>query len=991
MKSFETVCDEFEEQRKHGNRSPIAGWFEQVPEQERGRLIKELVAMDIYYRHQAGDPLPVDDYARQFPNLDLGTISVSARHSKHAVDRIPPTVDSPQIKSGSLVAGKYRLLERVGEGGMGQVWLAEQRVPVKRQVAIKLIRPGMDSEGVLKRFEAERQALALMDHPNIARVIDGGTTEAGRPYFVMELVRGIPLTDYCDQHRLDIQARLRLFNLICSAVQHAHQKGVIHRDLKPGNILVGEQDGKPVPKVIDFGLAKALYSSHLLTDHTMHTEIGAVVGTPMYMSPEQVRNDTFDVDTRTDIYALGVILYELITGSTPLERKRLKEAVWDEIRRLIREEDPPKPSSRLSTSDMLPSIAASRQILPAQLSRFVKGDLDWIVMKALEKDRNRRYETANGLARDVERFLSDEVVEATPPSTAYRLRKFVRRNKGQVLAGCAVALTLIAGIAGTTYGLFLAEEGRAKAERLAASEQAAKEQALSVLKYFQDYVFIAAQPVGTPGGLGKDVTLRKAIDEAVPKIETAFGKTPLVEASIRNALGTTYFYFGEMALAADQYRRAVEIRTRDLGLRHPDTLQSRFDFASALQQLPGRVRESIELDELTLKLRREVLGQEHPDTLMSITNLAVSYKKTGNDLGKAEQMLREVLPITRRAKGELHDDTILATQTLAEIFRDQGKVSEAIELLERFLPSDNQETHKYSLYQILALNDLAVYYAQNGQTERALELIRRVSMLLIDQLGPANYMSTTARDTLCWQLRQTGDSPGAIEETKKYLEDIERILGSDSREALKLRVDLGVLYMDVGKPELSLSILQTDFEQNLASETSNAERTRLLKTVAKAQIRTGKFELAAETLRVVVALELKEFGELGVERVSALNELGYECLLPAKRYPEAEAVLREALRIREEKQPGTWGVSSSQTLIGDSLVKQKKYDEAEPLLLSAYEGLNKTTDAPSSKSRSAVLRIALKALIEVYQATDQPEKTSKYEELLASLAELPSK
>ncbi len=369
---------------------------------------------------------------------------------------------------GAIVAGRYKLLEPIGEGGMGTVWMAEQREPVKRLVALKLIKPGMDSRAVLARFGAERQALALMDHPSIARILDGGTTRdepggvgPGRPYFVMELVKGRPLTEYCDARRMSIRDRLDLFVQICSAVQHAHQKGIIHRDLKPGNVLVTEHDGRPVPKVIDFGLAKALEAVGALTDRTLYTAFGTVVGTPLYMAPEQVGINALDVDTRSDVYALGVILYELLTGTTPLEKQRLKQAAWEEVRRVIRDEEPPRPSTRLSSSDALPSLAASRQIEPLKLTRLVRGDLDWIVMKALEKDRARRYETANGMARDVQRFLAQEPVEASPPRVSYRLRKFALRNRARLMAAAALALTVTVGVTAVAVVQVRANQERA--------------------------------------------------------------------------------------------------------------------------------------------------------------------------------------------------------------------------------------------------------------------------------------------------------------------------------------------------------------------------------------------------------------------------------------------------------------------------------------------------------------------------------------------------
>jgi serine/threonine protein kinase/tetratricopeptide (TPR) repeat protein len=355
-----------------------------------------------------------------------------------------PTAD---LAANVVIAGRYRMLERIGEGGMGEVYLAQQTEPIRRLVAVKLVKPGMDSRQVLARFEAERQALAMMDHANIAKVLDAGATPEGRPYFVMELVKGVPITTYSDDHRLEVRERLVLFADVCRAVQHAHQKGVIHRDIKPSNVLVAPYDGKPVVKVIDFGVAKAVGSaSGGLTERTLLTGLGAVVGTPEYMSPEQAELNNLDIDTRSDIYALGVLLYELLTGTTPLTRRRMKEAVLLEILRVIREEEPPRPSARLSTTEELPSIAAVRGVEPARLSRLVRGELDWIVMKALEKDRNRRYETANALASDVQRYLTDVPVQACPPSTWYRLRKFARRNKTALaVAGLIVLFMALLG------------------------------------------------------------------------------------------------------------------------------------------------------------------------------------------------------------------------------------------------------------------------------------------------------------------------------------------------------------------------------------------------------------------------------------------------------------------------------------------------------------------------------------------------------------------
>src|SRR5262245_31522268 len=397
--------------------------------------------------------------------------------------RIGSTADEPVCERPGTVIGPYKLMEQIGEGGFGLVFVAEQQRPVYRRVALKVIKPGMDSRQVVARFEAERQALALMDHPNIARVFDAGATAAGRPYFVMELVNGVPINTFCDSDRLTTRERLALFVSVCSAVQHAHQKGVIHRDLKPSNVLVTSHDGTPVVKVIDFGVAKAI--GQQLTEKTIYTQFTQMVGTPLYMSPEQAGQSGLDIDTRTDIYALGVLLYELLTGTTPFDEERLRAAGFDEMRRIIREEEPARPSTRISTlGQAAVTVSVNRQTDPKRLSRLCRGELDWIVMKALEKDRNRRYESANGLAMDVQRYLADEPVLACPPSLTYRLRKFVRRHKGPVVAASLVILALLGGIIGTTMGLLRAEQARrnalsaqfAEAER-AAGERRAKEEA----------------------------------------------------------------------------------------------------------------------------------------------------------------------------------------------------------------------------------------------------------------------------------------------------------------------------------------------------------------------------------------------------------------------------------------------------------------------------------------------------------------------------------
>jgi hypothetical protein len=400
---------------------------------------------------------------------------------------------------------------------MGLVFMAEQQRPMRRLVALKIIKPGMDTRQVIARFEAERQALALMDHPNIARVFDAGTTAGGRPYFVMELVKGTPITDFCDQHHLTPRQRLELFVPVCQAVQHAHQKGIIHRDLKPSNVMFSRHDTTPVVKVIDFGVAKALGQE--LTEKTLFTGLAQMIGTPLYMSPEQAGMSDLDVDTRSDIYTLGVLLYELLTGTTPFDKERFKKAAYDEIRRIIRHEEPPKPSTRLTASkDSLAAISAQRQTDPAKLTKLVRGELDWIVMKALEKDRNRRYETASALAADVERYLKDEAVQACPPSPGYRLRKFFRRYKSAVLAASMVVLVLVGGIIGTTMGLIRATNAEAEAVSEAKQKAEALTDKEAALEAAQNGLFLAlvnrARAERGSGRPGQRFAALKAIRQA---------------------------------------------------------------------------------------------------------------------------------------------------------------------------------------------------------------------------------------------------------------------------------------------------------------------------------------------------------------------------------------------------------------------------------------------------------------------------------------------
>ena len=516
--------------------------------------------------------------------------------------------------------GRYRVLEALGEGGFGVVYRAEQSEPVRRQVALKVIKPGMDSRAVVSRFEAERQALALMAHPCVAKVLDGGTTDEGRPYFAMDLVKGEPITEHCDRQKLGVRARIELFIRVCEAVQHAHHKGVVHRDLKPSNVLIEYEDGKPTPKVIDFGVAKALHQP--LTEATIFTGQGQMIGTPEYMSPEQAEMSGTDIDTRSDVYSLGVLLYELLTGSRPFDSEQFRKAALFEIQRIIREVDPPKPSTRLSTAAEAESAADSRATEVRSLSGVLRRDLDWVCMKCLEKDRERRYDTANALAVDLRRFLSDQPIIAGPPSATYRLSKFVRRNRAGVVAASVVAAALLTGLGGTTWGLLEANEQR----RLAVLAQRRE----------------AAQRMDA-----------EAARTAIRSRDNLLEDKPLMQTAVLQKLADIKFADGWNELdALDEIIGAQEevltIRRVQLGNKHLDTLAS-INNMGALLKFQGRLPEAEPYFREALETSRRVLGDEHPETLNSIGNTAALLESQG----KLTEALELLVPGVRTAEASL--------------------------------------------------------------------------------------------------------------------------------------------------------------------------------------------------------------------------------------------------------------------------------------------------------------------------------------------------
>ena len=614
------------------------------------------------------------------------------------------TVQSAAAEA-SRTFGAYRLLQRLGEGGMGEVWLAQQLQPLQRQVAIKVVKAGMDSARVLARFDAERQALALMDHPAIAKVFDAGTTPEGRPYFAMEYVRGESITSYCDKHRLTIRERLELFIQLCDGVQHAHQKGIIHRDLKPSNVLVALTDDRPVPRIIDFGIAKAV--AQPLTEHSLFTELGMFVGTPEYMSPEQAEMTPLDVDTRSDVYALGLLLYELLVGTLPFDRDALRKSGLDEMRRMIRETDAPRPSTRLTKQ--LPTaeqVASQRRTQPARLAGMLRGDLDWITIKALEKERTRRYATANALAMDIRRHLSDEPVSAGPPGAAYRTAKFVRRHRAGVAVAFALVVILIA-----FAGLMAAQARRIAQERDRANQEAATARRVSE---FLAGLFKVSDP---SEARGNTLTAREILDRGAQQLEESLRDQPQVQARLQSTIGSVYtglglytealplleralqtqknlsgeashdslatayelanvhFFLGRYEQAEVLYRGVADHRTRVLGEDHADTLKAKYDLAS-VYLMQKRWEEYERLGPDTLARQRRVLGADHIDTVGSLNNLQYFYY-AHRRYADAEPLALEVLQARRRVQGPDHPDTLNAMHNVATIYAALNRYADA--------------------------------------------------------------------------------------------------------------------------------------------------------------------------------------------------------------------------------------------------------------------------------------------------------------------------
>ncbi|MEZ5963812.1 MAG: tetratricopeptide repeat protein [Planctomycetota bacterium] len=831
---------------------------------------------------------------------------------------------APGERPGDMI-DRYKLLQAIGEGGMGTVWMAEQKEPVRRQVALKIIKLGMDTKEVVVRFEAERQALALMDHPNIAKVLDGGATAQGRPFFVMELVRGVPITQYCDEQKLGIRARLELFTKVCEAIQHAHHKGVIHRDIKPSNVMVTLHDGTPVPKVIDFGIAKA--TSVELTQKTLFTQYGNMIGTPEYMAPEQAAMSGLDIDTRADVYSLGVLLYELLTGSKPFDLTKVLEKGYQELLRTIREDDPAKPSTRVSTLGDKTPLALSHANV-GKLSSRLRGDLDWIVMRALEKDRTRRYETANGFAADVARYLHGEPVHAAPPSSLYKLRKFVARRKRTVALMAVIVVLLIGGSVGTTLGWMEAasantrlaaevvekewqrelaegaktdaqtQQARAEEQEAEARKQAAIAEAVAK---FQTDMLAAVDPSQLPldpvtkEPLKDAVTVVQAMAAAVRVLdEDGLADQPLVEGRVRQAIGSTLRQLGRYDEAEPNLRKALALQRAALPPGHVDIAAGLTELGTLLRAR-NDLAEAGQLLEEALEIVRAARPAGHPDIAVGLDHVATILEKQ-NRLAEAEPLFRESLEIRRAALPAGHPNIMFALVNLGLLLLGKNDLAEAEPLLR-----DALETAR------------AAFPAGHPSVADAASSLARVP-LAQGRLAAAEPLFREALEI------RRATLPGGHPEIGENLNDLAMVLLQQYRLAeaeplFRESLEIARASLPAGHPNIARCL------SNLATVLQNQNKLAEAEPLFREDVEIRRAGLPAG--HPDIAQGLNNLALLLWNR----NELG-----------EAEALFREALEIYRAGRPyGHPSIAIGLNNLGLVLRSQNRSAEAEPLFREGLE------------------------------------------------------
>jgi tetratricopeptide (TPR) repeat protein len=839
------------------------------------------------------------------------------------------TVSLGAVQTSFASIGPYRLIQLLGTGGMGEVWRAEQTEPFHRTVALKLIKAGMDTRAVVARFDSERQALALMEHPNIAKVYDAGETPEGRPYFVMEYVPGIPITDYCDRHCLTIKERLELLMRVCEGVQHAHQKAIIHRDLKPSNVLVQELDQKPVPKIIDFGLAKA--TGPRLTEMTMFTEIGAMVGTPAYMSPEQADRNERNIDTRTDVYALGVILYELLVGTLPFGVPELREAGLDAMLQKIRQQEPTRPSIKVkSAGGSSKDAAAKRGEEPQTLVRHLRGELDWITMKALEKDRARRYGSPSELAADLQRHMQNQPVLAGPPSATYRAGKFIRRHRyGAAVAAGAIVLLLAFTITTALQARRIARE-RDRANRIT------------------DFM-VGMFKVSDPNeARGNQVTAREILDKASKEITTGLSTDAEVQSDLMQTMARTYVNLGLYTLAQGLAQTALENRQRMLGAENRKTLESMTQLGWILDR-EGRDNEAEKLTRQALATEKRVLGFEDPLTLDSMDNLAVILERQGG-YKEEEALQRNLVEIRSRRLGPDNIATIRSMANLATAVRLLGRTAEAEQMYRNTLEIEQRVLGREHPQTIATMHNYANLLDEQGHYAEAEKLYRQTLEIETRVLGPDHPDTADTMMTLGNALAYgPGRSADAEALYRKSLAIQERVLGPDHPGTIRALEGLANILSTEGHyaeaEKLHRQILAIR-QRTLAPEHTDVLLSKY--NLADVLCKEGRFPESEKLFRETLEAQTRVLGPENPDTLASQASLA-RVLISEGHYAEAEPIARQTLDT-QLRLLGPQHADSINTLqyLGMALAHEQRYDEAKRMFADTLDKLTEARETTVS-------------------------------------------
>lgn len=871
----------------------------------------------------------------------------------------PPLPSATPAEVAGTKIGRYTVVEKIGEGGCGIVYLAEQEQPVRRQVALKIVKAGMDTHEVIARFSAEQQALARMEHPGIARVFDAGETATGRPFFVMELVRGRRITEYCDAQRCTIAERLGLFVQVCHALQHAHHKGIIHRDIKPSNILVATEDGRAKPKVIDFGIAKATHGR--LTERTLFTAYEQFIGTPAYMSPEQVEMSEADVDTRSDIYGLGVLLYELLTGQQPFDTQALLRAGLSEMRRCIRETEPPRPSHQLKKCHRAAreQAAARRTTSVGALDRSVAGELDWIVLRCLEKDRTRRYQSAAELATDIERHLQHEPIEACPPSTLYVLRKFARRHRIALTAAVLIAVTLV----GTAAFSFRAALAAREAEKRAEAEAAAARQVVAFLQ--ND---LLAPPLQTPVW---DLKFRTVLDRAEQMLETRLGNQPAVEASVRETLAVTYRALGDYATEQRHLEKAADIQRRLTGPENAKTLELLGALTDALEH-QGRYAEAEKLCRTILAIQRRTRGSEHAETLRSQHRLATALWDQGR-MEEAARLHKTTFDARERVLGRDHPDTLSSMQDMAQALRGYGEYNRAVywgtrtlEAKQRVLGPEHPET-------LVALNGLAMTYRAQGKLADARDLHEQVLATRRRVLGPEHPDTLISQTNLAYVYLDEERLAEAETLARETLAIKQRILRPEHPSTLNSMSTLGIIYLRANRPA-EAAPLHTQVLEIRRRTLGPTHPETLTSTHHLGSARRALGDLAGAETLLVHALDARRTSLTRghPDTLRTIEELG-GVWLAQKNYAAARPLWEEAVATRTRTASHAWRTSMAHRQLGEALAGLGENEAAERELMLAFKGLKQPADKIPPASEPLV-REAGERLVRFYRETGRTQE-----------------